>query len=108
MNLSKAEKKNIELALEEQNKFNIRLLELSNDIISVIDKSGRFLLLSKSFEKILGYSRDELIGTCAIDTFIEADKNEAIQLFMRLQSDSDGGTARIPFRSDESHWCCFG
>ena len=89
------EKKNIELALEEQNKFNIRLLELSNDIISVIDKSGRFLLLSKSFEKILGYSRDELIGTCAIDTFIEADKNEAIQLFMRLQSDSDGGTARI-------------
>ena len=89
------EKKNIELALEEQNKFNTRLLELSNDVISVIDKSGRFLLLSKSFEKILGYSRDELIGTCAIDTFIEADKNEAIQLFLRLQSDSDGGTARI-------------
>lgn len=89
------EKKNIELALEEQNKFNSRLLELSNDVISVIDKSGHFLLLSKSFEKILGYSRDELIGTCAIDTFIEEDKNDATQLFMKLQSDSDGGTARI-------------
>jgi PAS domain S-box-containing protein len=56
------EKKSTELELQLKNTSLNAILESSVDIISVLDKDGKLIYLSKSVEEILGYTREELVG----------------------------------------------
>jgi len=56
------EKKLTELELQLKNTSLNAILETSVDIISVMDKDGNLIFLSKSVEEISGYTREELEG----------------------------------------------
>ena len=45
----------------------IELLDLLPDAVCVVDADGRFLYVSASFERILGYSREEILGRQTFD-----------------------------------------
>jgi len=57
-----------------QNPDIIRVLDLSLDLIQIIDLSGTILFSSKSSEKILGYTSNELIGQNVLNTVLSEDK----------------------------------
>jgi PAS domain S-box-containing protein len=49
-----------------------RLLETGRDLICVVEASGRLLEVSAAWERLLGYTPDELVGRCLSD-FIHPD-----------------------------------
>ena len=44
-------------------------------VVCVVDADSRFLYVSRSFERILGYSREEVIGHLAFDFLHEDDRS---------------------------------
>lgn len=52
------------------------LLDLLPDGMCVVDGEGRFLYVNSSFERILGYNRDEMLELCVFD-LVHADDHAA-------------------------------
>ena len=57
-----------------QNPDIIRVLDLSLDLIQILNLKGEILFCSKSSELILGYPADTIIGTSILDKVVEEDK----------------------------------
>lgn len=58
-----------------------RILDASLDLICVIDKAGRFvLLLSNACESILGYTKDELVGRSFKEFIVPEDVETTCQI----------------------------
>ncbi|WP_458011228.1 PAS domain-containing protein [Candidatus Solincola sp.] len=57
------ERVNMQRQLEERERFLRRLTDNMLDLISQVDVEGRFVYLSPSNQKVLGYKPEELIGT---------------------------------------------
>ena len=60
----------------EQAKNLDRFFELSVDMISIAGMDGYFKQVSRSFEKVLGYSRDELLSRPIMDFVLEEDHSQ--------------------------------
>jgi PAS domain S-box-containing protein len=56
-------------------KLLVQLLELSIDLIAIIDEDNKFTVLSKSVTSILGYEVDEMIGKKFTDFVHPEDHN---------------------------------
>lgn len=69
-----------------QNPDIIRVLDLSLDLIQIIDLDGIILFSSKSSEKILGYTAQELIGKNLLDKIIENDRNITANALKEVRS----------------------
>ncbi len=59
------------------------LINLSTDIITVLNHQGVILYESNSIVSILGYGKDELVGQCAFDYIHKDDQKRVIADFMR-------------------------
>ena len=63
-----------EEALRLSNIYNRRLIEANLDPLVTIGLDGKMADTNAAMELITGYSREELIGTCSSDYFIEPEK----------------------------------
>jgi PAS domain S-box-containing protein len=61
-------------ALEHSEALFRSLVENAIDIVAVLDHAGRFLYVSPSVERILGYKADQLKGRVSLDLVADADK----------------------------------
>ncbi len=64
------------------NTINQRLFETSLDLILVVDRKGKYLRVSPSCLKILGYAPEELIGRSGVG-FVDPDDLEKVRAEMR-------------------------
>lgn len=55
------------------------ILDLRPDAVRVVDAEGHFLFVSASFERILGYTRDEVLGRRAFDLVHPDDRAATVQ-----------------------------
>ena len=75
------------------------VLNLLPDAVCVVDVDGRFLFVSVSFERILGYSPDEVLGLKAFDFVHPDDRAATVQQAARVTA----GTLQRHFRNRYIH-----
>lgn len=68
-----------------QNPDIIRVLDLSLDLIQILNLEGKILFCSKSSEFILGYPADTIIGTSILDKVVEEDKSSTQEAFIAVR-----------------------
>lgn len=68
-----------------QNPDIIRVLDLSLDLIQILNLKGEILFCSKSSELILGYPADTIIGTSILDKVVEEDKLSTKDAFIAVR-----------------------
>lgn len=68
-----------------QNPDIIRVLDLSLDLIQILNLEGEILFCSKSSELILGYPADTIIGTSILDKVVEEDKLRTKEAFISVR-----------------------
>ncbi len=54
-------------------------IDLLLDAICVVDTAGRYVYVSASFERIFGYTPDEVIGRCMIELVHPGDRDRTLQ-----------------------------
>jgi len=75
-------------ARESELKFKC-LSENSPEIIYTLDYSGSFSYVNPAWEKVLGYSRSEVLGKFFVDFAAEKDVNKYIGMFKRIRNNRD-------------------
>lgn len=73
--------------LERSERLHRFLVENSPDIIYTLDKTGCFTFINKRVETLLGYTREELIGSPYFTIVHEDDLDRAIYAFNERRSD---------------------
>lgn len=73
-----SEQENLEFEIKERNRYLNTLLNCSSDYMSVVDRSGKRKLLSKSAETLLGYTKTEIDAIAPIDLVYKDDKEEVL------------------------------
>ena len=68
-----------------QNPDIIRVLDLSLNLIQILNLEGEILFCSKSSELILGYPADTIIGTSILDKVVEEDKLSTKEAFIAVR-----------------------
>ncbi len=79
-NIDITEEKNQGLDLE-------RFFSISSDLFCIVDVEGNFIKINKAWEKTLGYSTSELIGSKFISFIHEDDIQKTLKVFGRLDKD---------------------
>jgi PAS domain S-box-containing protein len=81
-------------------------LELSIDLLSIIGFDGRFKRVSASFERALGYTKDELLSRSALDILHPDDLEAAREALARLSGGRDvvGFEARVVCADGSVRW----
>jgi PAS domain S-box-containing protein len=72
------DRKRVEGALQESEKYFKEITENSSDIIIITDKNGNIKYCSRSIERFTGYKPDELIGRVALTLIHPDDKKRAV------------------------------
>ena len=80
--------------MESEEKFRT-IAEYSSDIISVHENNGKFTYISPAAKEILQYDPDELIGKTGVHLVQEADKEQILKWYRKLDT---SGYAVITFR----------
>ncbi|HSO19321.1 MAG TPA: PAS domain S-box protein, partial [Desulfosarcina sp.] len=81
------------------------LIENTSDLIVILDIEGRITYLSPSIERILGYSREAVMGQKAFDFVHSDDLDLAVALFdKRLAADATGSPSQLRFRRQDGSW----
>ena len=64
------------------------IIENTRDLIAIteLDRHATFLYVSPSYQKILGYSQDELVGTSGMDFIHPEDKKTLLPLLKKYIS----------------------
>jgi PAS domain S-box-containing protein len=79
--------------------------EHSSDLISLLDEDGRYIYASPSFQTMLGYDPETLIGVTAIDLLHRDDWPSLIPQWQQLLSDGNvQSTCRIRHINGEWFW----
>jgi two-component system cell cycle sensor histidine kinase/response regulator CckA len=82
-----------------------RLLQNSNDVVSVLDERGVRIFTAGPIERILGYEPHELTGISAFDHVHPDDRAEAANLFRTgLHLPSEVRRFEYRFRHKHGHW----
>jgi PAS domain S-box-containing protein len=74
------------------------LVESAIDIVAVLDAAGRFLYLSPSVERVLGYRPSELLGRLSLDLVVPADRAIVAEVFaaaLRTPGEAHGVICRL-------------
>lgn len=58
-----------------------RLLQAASEVIVTVDLRGRFAMVNAAFERVLGWSRDKVIGVEFLEFVDEGDKTRIAELF---------------------------
>ncbi len=81
-----------------------QLLDLLPDAVCVVDSEGRFLYASHSFERILGYASDDVLGRPAFDLVHPDDRAETIQQAARVMTGEWQRHFRNRYLHRDGHW----
>lgn len=82
-----SDRKKIELALRESEKFYRTLIESSMDAVS-LNQDGKFLLVNDAFLKTFGYTHDEVFGMNPADFIAPEDRDRVMDLhYKRMHGD---------------------
>jgi PAS domain S-box-containing protein len=74
------------------------LVENAIDVVAVLDHAGRFIYVSPSVQRVLGWSPDELLGRISLDFVHEDDRPQVAHEFfaaMDTLGSSRGGVCRM-------------
>ena len=66
-----------------------RLLENSSDIVSLLNKDGMVQFINGAYERITGYSMDEMIGHSVFEFVLEEDRNKVRKKLSMLKNNKD-------------------
>lgn len=85
------------------------LIQNSEDIIAILDKDGKILYESLSFEKILGYQMKDAIGLSVFNFVYEDDAAEAHKIFIEVLNTQDQKPMKTKLRliHADGHWSYF-
>jgi two-component system, cell cycle sensor histidine kinase and response regulator CckA len=78
--------------------------ENAADMIALVDTSGRRLYNSPSYEKLLGYSTDELAKTSAYDQIHPDDREKVKQAAEQARRSGQGRPVEYRLRHKDGHW----
>lgn len=78
------EKKEMEFQLAQKEKQLSALTKNSQDIIGIMDMSGTITYMNPAFERLLGYSLTESLGTNIFHYFEKTDQNSESEILQRI------------------------
>jgi PAS domain S-box-containing protein len=79
----------------------------SFDLIAIFDESGHYKFCNRSYQTLLGYDPDKLIGTSGLNLFLKEEREANFNLIidgLKGQSAEAGLTARIVNSKGEIRW----
>jgi PAS domain S-box-containing protein len=88
-------------ATEASNLYQL-ITDNSGDLISLIDSSGRYTFVSPSYERVLGYTKEDLLGKQVAD-FVDHKDGKSDTRWKRL-SESGTGQELIRHRKADGQW----
>src|SRR5271167_2788381 len=80
-----------------------RLFEMTSDLLATISHEGRFTLLNPAWEKVLGWSREELRAV-PIEEFMHPDDHEQTAEIMRSDESAGEQTFTNRYRHRDGEW----
>jgi two-component system cell cycle sensor histidine kinase/response regulator CckA len=81
------------------------ITERTSDLISLFDRDGRYLYVSPSYQAMLGYDPEALLGTIALDLLHPDDRDTLISQWRQLLSDGQvQSVCRIRHANGEWRW----
>ena len=101
-----SERKQADLALRQSEERVRALLERVEDLVCILEADGTIRFASASFERILGYAPEELIGRNAYDYF-RVDERDQIQVSFR-EAAARGDLSdqlELHIRRSDGSWC---
>jgi len=93
-----SERKKIEKRLLKSETYFKSLTENSSDVISVIDKNGKSLYRSPSYEKVMGFSAEEMLGKNVFN-FIHPDDKEKLRKQIQESLSKPNQVKKISFKA---------
>jgi diguanylate cyclase (GGDEF)-like protein/PAS domain S-box-containing protein len=78
-------------------------IDLLLDLICVVDASGRFVYVSASVSRILGYSNTELLGQAMLDYVWPADRERTLAQAAKVMSGEAGMHFENRYRHKDGH-----
>lgn len=98
------QQKKTEAALREiEVKYKL-ITENTSDLIQIIDTNGLLIYLSPSHEAILGYSLDELMGTCVYDYLLSDDVEKTVSTVQTITSSDPSMMLEVRVKHKNGEW----
>ena len=88
----------LEDRVEERTRERDRVWNNSRDLLAVIDKAGTIVEASPSWQRVLGYSTEDLIGQARVDRVVEEDVAKSEQAFQRAIAGEDINNLETRYR----------
>src|SRR5947209_4717541 len=73
------------------------LLDYSTDLVAVLEPGGAVRFVSPSYERVLGYTQEEIIGTSSLQR-IHPDDREAARAALALSGQPNSAQRTMQFR----------
>jgi PAS domain S-box-containing protein len=102
----RARLRTVETELIRREKYFRTLTEDSLDVVTIMDHSGRYIYVSPSVERVMGYKPAEMLGQKSFD-WIHPDDAPQVQKSLQSVLQSPGASARIEYRHrhKDGGWC---
>src|SRR5215471_12538961 len=84
------------------------LLSLTRELLAVVSESGEFLFVNESFQRVLGYSAQELLGTLLIDLQPPGEVSKMKEKFADIVAkEGSEASCRCSLRAKSGQWRWF-
>src|SRR5258708_28356407 len=80
------------------------ITENAADMIAVIDGAGRRLYNSPAYQRVLGYSTEELTGTSSSEQVHPSDRERVLQAAAKARATAQGQTLEYRMRHKDGSW----
>ncbi len=80
------------------------VVENSHDMVAVLDPMGRFVFASPSYEQVLGYSPDELVGVSPISLVHPGDVQRASDALRQVVTSQNAAVVELRMRHKRGNW----
>ncbi len=99
------ERKKAEELLEERERHFRALIENATDLIAMFDANGKFLYISPSVERILGFTNEDVIGFSIFDFLHPSDLELGVKVFKKIaQNEGTSSPLRFRVRNKDGLW----
>lgn len=101
---SEEKRRSIQKLIESEEKYRL-IMENANDLIAVLDEKLHYKYVNEGYYEILGYSKEDMYSTTALDLIHPDDKNLAIESFKRgLKTGTGKEELRIQHKDGRFIW----
>ncbi|MBV9180832.1 MAG: diguanylate cyclase, partial [Acidobacteria bacterium] len=88
----------------EHNELFRLITENAADMIAVVDRSGKRIYNSPAYERVLGYSTDELLSSTSINQVHPADRERVLQAADKARTTGRGQRLEYRMRHKDGSW----